>query len=68
MQHFDYFHREEDWFVFPLTIHPDVSGRPHMLLILEELIEYLQGFEGVEFVTMAVSDYLTVRVATLHRR
>ncbi len=22
----------------PLTIHPDVSGRPHMLLILEEYV------------------------------
>ncbi|GAA6012633.1 hypothetical protein JCM10207_009063 [Rhodosporidiobolus poonsookiae] len=51
-KHFDYFYREEDWFVFPLTIHPDVSGRPHVLMMLEELIEYLQGFEGVEFVTM----------------
>ncbi|KAM0747647.1 glycoside hydrolase/deacetylase [Meredithblackwellia eburnea MCA 4105] len=51
-KHFDYFYREEEWFVFPLTIHPDVSGRPHMLLILEELIEYINGHEGVEWVTM----------------
>ncbi|GAA5885043.1 hypothetical protein JCM6882_007207 [Rhodosporidiobolus microsporus] len=50
--HFDYFYREEDWFVFPLTIHPDVSGRPNVLMIVEKLIEYCQGFEGFEFVTM----------------
>lgn len=35
-KHFTYFYREYDWFCFPLTLHPDVSGRPHMLLILEE--------------------------------
>ncbi|GAA6035022.1 hypothetical protein JCM8097_002147 [Rhodosporidiobolus ruineniae] len=51
-KHFTYFYRENDWFVFPLTIHPDVSGRPHVLLMLEEFIEWLQTHEGVEFVTM----------------
>lgn len=35
-KHFTYFHREYDWFVFPLTLHPDVSGHPHLILILEE--------------------------------
>ncbi|GAA5918403.1 hypothetical protein JCM5296_007574, partial [Sporobolomyces johnsonii] len=52
-KHFDYFYREEEWFIFPLTIHPDVSGRPHLLLILEELIEYINSHEGAEWVTMA---------------
>lgn len=33
--HFDYFYREYDDFVFPMTIHPDVSGRPHVLLMHE---------------------------------
>jgi hypothetical protein len=33
--HFDYFYREYDEFVFPITLHPDVSGRPHVLLMLE---------------------------------
>jgi len=50
--HFTYFYREYDWFVFPLTIHPDTSGRPHLLLILEELIEWINGHDGVEWVTM----------------
>ncbi|EGY19246.1 hypothetical protein VD0002_g106 [Verticillium dahliae] len=50
--HFDYFYREYDEFIFPITIHPDVSGRPHVLLMHERLIEYMKSHEGVEFVTM----------------
>lgn len=50
--HFDYFYREYDDFIFPLTIHPDVSGRPHALLMHERLIEHMKRHEGVEFVTM----------------
>ncbi|KAL7790466.1 carbohydrate esterase family 4 protein [Trichoderma ceciliae] len=50
--HFDYFYREYDEFIFPLTIHPDVSGRPHVLLMHERLIEHFKKHEGVEFVTM----------------
>lgn len=33
--HFDYFYREYNSFCFPVTIHPDVSGHPHVLLMLE---------------------------------
>ncbi|GAA5990681.1 hypothetical protein JCM10908_003186 [Rhodotorula pacifica] len=51
--HFDYFYREEEWFVFPLTLHPDTAGRPHVLMTVERLIEYIKTFEGVEFCTMA---------------
>ncbi|KAL4995905.1 hypothetical protein BDV10DRAFT_202717 [Aspergillus recurvatus] len=50
--HFDYFYREYDDFVFPITLHPDVSGRPHVLLMLERLIEHFKKHDGVEFVTM----------------
>jgi hypothetical protein len=39
-------------FIFPITIHPDVSGRPHALLMHERLIEHFKKHEGVEFVTM----------------
>ena len=35
-----------DYAVFPLTIHPDVSGRPQVLLMLERLIEYINGARG----------------------
>lgn len=50
--HFDYFYREYDDFIFPITLHPDVSGRPHALLMHERLIEHFNKHEGVEFVTM----------------
>ncbi|KAI5265061.1 polysaccharide deacetylase [Aureobasidium subglaciale] len=52
MDHFDYFYREHDEFVFPMTIHPDVSGRPHVLLMHERIIEHINKHEGVEWVTM----------------
>ena len=35
-----------------MTIHPDVSGRPHALLMHERLIEHINKHEGVEWVTM----------------
>ncbi|KAF2626724.1 polysaccharide deacetylase family protein [Macroventuria anomochaeta] len=50
--HFDYFYREHDEFIFPITIHPDASGRPHLLLTHERLVEHFMKHEGVEFVTM----------------
>jgi len=36
--HFDYYYREFDEFIFPMTIHPDVSGRPHVLLMHERYV------------------------------
>lgn len=33
--HFDYLYREYEEFIFPMTVHPDVSGRPHVLLMHE---------------------------------
>lgn len=49
---FDWVYREMDYAVFPITIHPDVSGRPQVLLMLERLIEHFRQHEGVKFVTM----------------
>ena len=37
--HFDYFYREEEEFCFPVTIHPDVGGHPHVILMLERQVE-----------------------------
>lgn len=50
--HFDYYYREYDFFIFPMTIHPDASGKPHALLMHERLIEYINSHEGVEWCTM----------------
>lgn len=49
---FDWVYREMDYAVFPITIHPDVSGRPQVLLMLERLFDYMKSHEGVRFVTM----------------
>jgi peptidoglycan/xylan/chitin deacetylase (PgdA/CDA1 family) len=56
---FDWVYRESDYAVFPITIHPDVSGRPQVLLMLERLFEYMSGHAGVKFVRMEemASDY-----------
>jgi peptidoglycan/xylan/chitin deacetylase (PgdA/CDA1 family) len=48
---FDWVYREYDYAVFPITIHPDVSGRPQVLLMLERLIEYINGHDGVRWAT-----------------
>ncbi len=49
---FDWVYREHDYAIFPITIHPDVSGRPQVLLMLERLIAYMKGHTGVRFVTL----------------
>lgn len=58
---FDWVYREMDYAVFPLTIHPDVSGRPQVLLMLERLIAYISTHEGVSWVPMeeVVADFRT---------
>jgi peptidoglycan-N-acetylglucosamine deacetylase len=48
---FDWVYREYDYAVFAMTIHPDVSGRPQVLLMLERLIEHIQSHSGTKFVT-----------------
>ena len=48
---FDWVYDHLDYAVFPVTLHPDVSGRPQVLLMLERLFEYWAGHEGVRFVT-----------------
>lgn len=40
-----------DTFIFPISIHPQVSGRPHILCMHERFIEWVGGHEGVEWCT-----------------
>ena len=49
---FDWVYREHDYAVFAMTIHPDVSGRPQVLLMHERLIEYINGHAGVSWCTL----------------
>ena len=49
---FDWIYREYDYAVFAMTIHPDVSGRPQVLMMLERLFNHIIRHPGVKFVTM----------------
>jgi peptidoglycan/xylan/chitin deacetylase (PgdA/CDA1 family) len=49
---FDWVYRELDYAVFPITIHPDVSGRPQVLLMLERLIEHISRHAGIRWATL----------------
>lgn len=48
---FDWVYREFDYAVFTMTIHPDVSGRPQVLLMHERIIDYINTHDGVRWAT-----------------
>ncbi len=48
---FDWVYREMDYAAFTMTIHPDVSGRPQVLMALERLIEHINGHDGAQWCT-----------------
>ncbi len=48
---FDWVYREYDSAIFPITIHPDVSGRPQVLMMLERFYSYITSHPGARFVT-----------------
>ena len=48
---FDWVHREMDYGVVAFTIHPDVSGKPQVQLMLERLIEHINAHDGVTWST-----------------
>lgn len=47
---FDWVYREFDYAVFAMTIHPDVSARPQVLLMHERIINHINNHEGVKWV------------------
>jgi len=49
---FDWVYREMDYAAFTFTIHPDVSGRPQVLLMLERVIDYISTHDGVEWMLL----------------
>lgn len=54
---FDWVYREYDYAVVTFTIHPDVSGKPQNLLMLERLYDHMKGHVGVIFTTFeAIAD------------
>jgi peptidoglycan-N-acetylglucosamine deacetylase len=64
---FDWVYREYDYAVFALTIHPDVSGRPQVLLMLERVYDYLCKHAGVKFCTFdEIADDFRRRYPRVH--
>ncbi len=49
---FDWVYRHHDYAIFPCTIHPDSAGKPHVLMMLERLIDHMLAHDGVRMVTM----------------
>ncbi|WFB00033.1 polysaccharide deacetylase family protein [Campylobacter coli] len=49
---FDWVYREMDYAIFHMTIHPDVSARPQVLLMHERIIEHINKHEGVKWVNL----------------
>jgi peptidoglycan/xylan/chitin deacetylase (PgdA/CDA1 family) len=49
---FDWVYEELDYAVFAFTIHPDVSGRPQVLKMLDRLIRYINEHDGISWTTM----------------
>ena len=49
---FDYVYENYDWAIFPMTIHPDVSGRIKSLGCHQHLIDHINSFEGVRWCTL----------------
>ena len=41
-EQFDWVYREYDYAVFTMTIHPDVSGKPHVLAMHERLFAHIE--------------------------
>jgi peptidoglycan-N-acetylglucosamine deacetylase len=48
---FDWVYREYDYAVFTMTIHPDVSGRPQVLMMHERIFAHIIKHPGVRFMT-----------------
>lgn len=49
---FDWVYRHHDYAVFPITIHPDSAGKPHVLMMIERLLDHMLSHSGVRVLTM----------------
>jgi len=60
LDQFDWVYREFNYAVFTMTMHPDVSGRPQVLLMHERIFNYINGFKGIRWLTecQMVSDFV----------
>ncbi|MGN7398082.1 hypothetical protein [Peribacillus frigoritolerans] len=51
LDQFDWVYEHMDYAVFPMTIHPDVSGRPQVLQMHERIIQHINGYKDIRWVT-----------------
>ncbi len=49
---FDFLYNRRGAGVYTLTIHPDVHGKPHMIPLLEDFIQYVKEHENAQFSTL----------------
>ncbi|MSO74791.1 MAG: polysaccharide deacetylase [Alphaproteobacteria bacterium] len=49
---FDWVYRNYDWGIFNMCLHPDASGHPQMLMMLERLLDHMRHHDGIRFVTL----------------
>ena len=49
---FDWVYRNYDVGIYNACLHPDASGHPQMLMMMERLIDHMKRHEGVRFVTL----------------
>ena len=49
---FDWVYRNCDYDIYNACLHPDASGHPQMLMMLERLIDHMRRHEGVRFMTL----------------
>jgi len=49
--HFEYCYEHYDEFVVPISIHPQVSGKPQVLQMHRRFIEWVNQHDGVEWCT-----------------
>ena len=51
LDQFDWVYREMDYAVYTLTIHPEVSGKAHVLMMLERVFAHINRHPGVRWLT-----------------
>jgi peptidoglycan/xylan/chitin deacetylase (PgdA/CDA1 family) len=51
LDQFDWVYREHGYAVFTMTIHPDVSGKPHVLMMHERIFAHIDRHPGVRWCT-----------------
>jgi len=54
-EEFTFMHREEPGGVFNLTMHPEIIGRGHRILMLERLIDHIANQDDVVFTTLGAA-------------